>query len=118
MKLLMEEQVAEHEATIDYNAAPRDFIDTVLVEMRRTTRTDSSFYGTRGQDNLVANLLDLFAAGSETTATTLSWAVLYMVREPAVQKRVQVRRRKGRPSMSSLPSTFFFQQKTVVEKSF
>ena len=35
------------------------------------------------------NLFDLFLAGSETTSTTLTWAVLYMVRYPGVQARVQ-----------------------------
>ena len=34
-------------------------------------------------------LFDLFLAGSETTSTTLNWAVLYMVRYPEVQARVQ-----------------------------
>ena len=34
-------------------------------------------------------LFDLFLAGSETTSTTLTWAVLYMVRYPRVQARVQ-----------------------------
>ena len=83
--------VYDNKATIDYNE-PRDFIDTVLCEMRTISDPTSSFYGGRGRDNLVADLLDLFAAGSETTATTLAWAVLYMAREPAVQDRVQVRK--------------------------
>ena len=34
-------------------------------------------------------LFDLFIAGSETTSTTLTWAALYMVRYPEVQRRVQ-----------------------------
>ena len=34
-------------------------------------------------------LVDLFLAGTETTSTTLAWAVLYMVREQEVQKKVQ-----------------------------
>jgi cytochrome P450 len=89
MKLLMEQKVDEHEATIDYNE-PRDFIDKVLTEMRDTTDSASSFYGEAGHNNLVGTLLDLFIAGSETTSTTLTWAVLFMAREPAVQKRVQV----------------------------
>ena len=38
---------------------------------------------------LKVNLFDLFLAGSETTSTTLTWAVLYMVRYPGVQARVQ-----------------------------
>jgi cytochrome P450 len=90
IKQLMESKVAEHEATIDYNE-PRDFIDKYLIEMRATTDPNSSFWGARGRLNLVATLLDLFLAGSETTSTTLTWAMLYMAREPAVQERVQVR---------------------------
>ena len=35
------------------------------------------------------SLFDLFIAGSETTSTTLTWAALYMVRYPEVQRRVQ-----------------------------
>ena len=34
-------------------------------------------------------LFDLFLAGSETTSTTLNWAVLYMVRYPEIQAKVQ-----------------------------
>jgi cytochrome P450 len=61
----------------------------VLVEIKNTNDPSSSFYADEGHHNLVASLMDLFAAGSETTSTTLTWAVLYMVREPAVQDRVQ-----------------------------
>ena len=64
-------------------------ISKVLVEIKNTSDPSSSFYGDEGHHNLVASLMDLFAAGSETTSTTLTWAVLYMVREPAVQDRVQ-----------------------------
>ena len=32
--------------------------------------------------------MDLFGAGSETTATTLSWALLYMILYPEIQKKV------------------------------
>jgi cytochrome P450 len=33
--------------------------------------------------------MDLFAAGSETTATTLAWAFLFMVLHPEAQQKVQ-----------------------------
>ena len=33
--------------------------------------------------------LDLFTAGSETTANTLDFAILYMIRNPNVQRKVQ-----------------------------
>ena len=42
-----------------------------------------------GLDNLKVTLFDLFLAGSETTSTTLNWAVLYMVRYPEVQAKIQ-----------------------------
>lgn len=35
--------------------------------------------------NLTQNVFDLFLAGTETTATTLRWALLYMVAYPDVQ---------------------------------
>ena len=84
----MEEKVREHKETLDHNA-PRDFIDTVLVEIENTTDPESSFYREAGLTNLINTLMDLFIAGAETTSTTLTWAVLYMAREPDVQKRVQ-----------------------------
>jgi cytochrome P450 len=89
MKNLMEQKVEEHESTIDYNE-PRDFIDKVLIEIHSSTDPQSSFYGEQGQICLVTTLLDLFIAGSETTSTTLTWAVLYMAREQNIQAKVQV----------------------------
>ena len=36
-----------------------------------------------------AVLLDLLFAGIETTSTALTWSVLYMIKYPEVQKKVQ-----------------------------
>jgi hypothetical protein len=36
------------------------------------------------EDQLIVNAMDLFSAGSETTATTLAWAVAFMIIEPEV----------------------------------
>ena len=32
---------------------------------------------------------DLFLAGSETTSTTLDWALLYMIEYPEIQRKCQ-----------------------------
>ena len=40
------------------------------------------------EDALLVTAMDLFGAGSETTATTLSWALLYMILYPEIQKKV------------------------------
>jgi len=41
-----------------------------------------------GRINLLNLLLDLFVAGSETSSSTLNWAMLYMLLNPEIQKKV------------------------------
>ena len=60
-----------------------------MIKIKETTDPSSSFFGEKGRENLAITLYDLFLAGSETTATTLKWALLYMARYPSVQKKVQ-----------------------------
>ena len=76
---LIKKSIKEHDETLDVNA-PRDFIDKFLVEMKNTRDPSSSFFGERGMTNLANTLFDLFFAGSETTSSTLSWAMLFMAR--------------------------------------
>nr|KAF6269277.1 cytochrome P450 family 2 subfamily W member 1 [Pipistrellus kuhlii] len=45
--------------------------------------------GLFSEENVVACVLDMVMAGTETTAATLQWAVLLMGRHPGVQDRVQ-----------------------------
>uniref|UniRef100_A0A8C0KIN6 Cytochrome P450 2K6-like n=1 Tax=Canis lupus dingo TaxID=286419 RepID=A0A8C0KIN6_CANLU len=59
---------------------PRSFIDAFLEKDTSTTYFSD--------ENLVALVSNLFAAGTETTATTLCWALLLMMRYPEVQKKV------------------------------
>ncbi|XP_044146592.1 cytochrome P450 2K6-like isoform X2 [Bufo gargarizans] len=40
-------------------------------------------------DNLTGLMIDMFTAGMETTATTLRWAILLMMKYPEIQKKVQ-----------------------------
>ena len=44
--------------------------------------TDSSFYEEIGDRNFVMTMFHLFLAGSETTSTSLTFAVLYMLHFP------------------------------------
>ncbi|XP_008107573.1 cytochrome P450 2J2 isoform X1 [Anolis carolinensis] len=62
----------------------RDFIDAYLNEMTKEN-VSSSFH----MENLLQSALDLFIAGTETTSTTLRWALLYMAIYPEIQERVQ-----------------------------
>ncbi|XP_034359475.1 cytochrome P450 2J5-like [Arvicanthis niloticus] len=64
---------------------PRDFIDAFLTEMQKYPDKTTSF----NEENLISSTLDLFLAGTESTSTTLRWALLYMTVYPEIQKNVQ-----------------------------
>ncbi|CAL8109768.1 unnamed protein product [Orchesella dallaii] len=66
----------------------RDFVDAYIQQIKASS-DGSSFYSEEGKKNLYSVLLDLFVAGAETTSTTLQWCMLYLSRNPRVQKKVQ-----------------------------
>nr|APH81374.1 cytochrome P450 CYP3031A1 [Tigriopus kingsejongensis] len=87
VKDFLDSVVQEHRKTFDpYHI--RDFIDAYLLEMEKTTDVDSSFCKTNGDEMILQTLIDLFFAGSETTSSTLSWAVLYLIINPEVQTKI------------------------------
>jgi len=105
---MMKTSINNHKETLDTNE-PRDYIDKYLIEIQNTNDPSSSFFGDKGINNLAANLMDLFLAGSETTSTTLTWAILYMVRNQDAQEKVQkeldtVLGRYKIPSLADKPS--------------
>ena len=63
LRQLMAAKIDEHLKTIDYNEEPRDFVDQMLHEIRKTKDEESSFYGSKGHENLSTTLVDLFQAG-------------------------------------------------------
>ncbi|XP_054838732.1 cytochrome P450 2J5-like [Eublepharis macularius] len=65
---------------------PQDFIDYYLLQMEKCKNDPSSTYNTENLSNCV---LDLFAAGTETTTSTLLWALVLMVNHPDIQEKVQ-----------------------------
>ncbi len=67
---------------------PRDFIDA-YIKHGMSSPEGSSFHGKEFETNLKNVLTDIFIAGSETTSTTLAWAILFLLRNPEVQTRVQ-----------------------------
>ncbi|NXI37150.1 CP2J2 protein, partial [Galbula dea] len=62
----------------------RDFIDSYLQEIAKDN-SRSTFH----EENLVACVLELFFAGTESTSTTIRWALLYMAMYPEIQAQVQ-----------------------------
>ncbi|XP_035667221.1 cytochrome P450 2U1-like [Branchiostoma floridae] len=82
----LREDLIEHKNTFDPSNI-RDFIDSYLLEMSQEDEAGDRENFTEDQLNYVIS--DLFVAGSETTSTTLTWALLYMVLYPEVQQKVQ-----------------------------
>ncbi|XP_072537879.1 cytochrome P450 2J4-like [Salminus brasiliensis] len=78
-------KIEEHRVDCD-PANPRDYIDCFLIEMEKWKDDQGAGFNI---ENLCFCTLDLFAAGTETTATTLTWGLLYMIRYPDIQAKVQ-----------------------------
>ncbi|XP_072039505.1 cytochrome P450 2U1-like [Amphiura filiformis] len=66
---------------------PNDFIDVYLDEIKQ--RQKSNLDSFVNEKNLIAIVRDIFAAGTETTSSTLRWAVLYMIVFPQIQDRIR-----------------------------
>merc|ERR1711872_392234 len=66
----------------------RDFIDCYLKKMKETEDVNSSFYKMVGEGNLQRTMMDLFGAGSETTATILCFAFNYLIKYPEIQAKL------------------------------
>ena len=80
----------------EYNSGgfhePRNFIDIYLNEIKEQEFSQEpgnnvGNYSTFNTEQLVTICLDFFQAGSETSSTTLSWAILYLTLYPDVQEK-------------------------------
>ncbi|XP_077682976.1 cytochrome P450 2J2-like [Eretmochelys imbricata] len=65
---------------------PQDFIDFYLAQIAKAKDDPTSTYD---EDNMEQCIFDLFLAGTETTISTMRWALLYMVAYPNIQEKVQ-----------------------------
>ncbi|KAM9358237.1 cytochrome P450 2J2-like [Symphorus nematophorus] len=65
---------------------PRDFIDVYLAEMEKKKEDPQAGFNI---ESLLVCTLDLIEAGTETTSTTLRWALVYMLHYPQIQEKVQ-----------------------------
>ncbi|XP_028832552.1 cytochrome P450 2U1 [Denticeps clupeoides] len=86
--VFLKRMIAEHKATLDPNN-PRDFIDIYLVEMMAQQETEGPTETSFTEDYLFYIIGDLFIAGTDTTANSILWMVLYMCVHPEIQEKVQ-----------------------------
>ncbi|XP_011889926.1 PREDICTED: cytochrome P450 2D4-like [Cercocebus atys] len=62
--------------------APKDFINCSLAQISKAMDEPVSTFH---EENLVQVVIDLFLGGTNTTATTQRWALIYMIQHGAVQ---------------------------------
>ncbi|XP_041640293.1 cytochrome P450 2U1 [Cheilinus undulatus] len=87
MTAFLKRFIARHKETLDPEN-PRDMTDMYLIEMmaqQSAGNVDSSFT----EDYLFYIIGDLFIAGTDTTANSILWVLLYLVLNPDIQERVQ-----------------------------
>ncbi|XP_027018482.2 cytochrome P450 2C20 [Tachysurus fulvidraco] len=102
-------KVQEHKESLDPDN-PRDFIDCFLIRLNQEKDNPNTEFH---YDNLIASVLNLFLAGTETTSTTIRYALMLLIKHPEIQTRMQkeidaVIGRDRSPSMDdrkSLPFT-------------
>ncbi|XP_039590490.1 cytochrome P450 2J2-like [Polypterus senegalus] len=85
---------------------PRDYMDSYFAEIiKRQDDPEAQF----DDENLCYCTLDLIIAGTETSSTTLRWALLYMMKHQQVQEKVheeidRVIGQARQPSMDDRPN--------------
>ena len=84
-----QETIEKHKEKDIDGENPLTFTESMLHKIQQTTDKNNPFYGEIGELNLLNVLVDLFIAGSDTTANTLNWAMLYMILNPDIQSKVR-----------------------------
>ena len=87
IKAMMRLIVDDHIKTFN-EGCERDLVDAFIAKINETEDTKSSFFGLRGRTNLEQNMLELFGAGANPVASTLSFCILYLTRQPEVQQKI------------------------------
>ncbi|XP_076196168.1 cytochrome P450 2J2-like [Aptenodytes patagonicus] len=87
LQYFVKEVITKHKEDLDQCEAG-DYIDCYLKEIEKFKSDTGSYFH---EENLLCSTLDLFLTGTETTATAIRWALLYMATYPHIQEKVQLK---------------------------
>ncbi|GCC33982.1 hypothetical protein chiPu_0012455 [Chiloscyllium punctatum] len=84
LKTFVNQMIQSHRESLQKDF-PRDYIDSFLIKMdEEKHKPDSEFI----DENLLMSVINLFLAGTETTSTTLQWAIQILVKFPHIQEKI------------------------------
>uniref|UniRef100_A0A096M595 Cytochrome P450 2G1-like n=1 Tax=Poecilia formosa TaxID=48698 RepID=A0A096M595_POEFO len=78
-------KIQEHRDSLD-PSSPRDFIDCFLIRVHEEKENPSTEFH---YDNLVATVMNLFLAGTETTSSTIRHALSVLIKHRNIQEKMQ-----------------------------
>lgn len=92
----LDEVIDDHVKSNTTDDAKRDIVD-ILLHLQKAGKIDIEL----SRENLKAILLDMFVAGTDTTATAMDWTMAELIKAPRIMKKVQeeVRRVAGNKPM-------------------
>lgn len=79
------QELENHKRHFKLENEPRDLMDVYLQAINSCEKPTDSF----SEKQLLAVCLDMFIAGSETTNKSLGFIMLYLIREPEIQQKMQ-----------------------------
>lgn len=78
----------EHKKTFDENNI-RDLLDALIKAKKEAELEDSQMAKELTEEHVKEAVMDTFVAGAEATTAALRWIILYLLRQPEVQTKVQ-----------------------------
>uniref|UniRef100_A0A6G1RGI5 Cytochrome P450, family 2, subfamily W, polypeptide 2 n=1 Tax=Hypotaenidia okinawae TaxID=2861861 RepID=A0A6G1RGI5_9GRUI len=84
VRVVLKKYIEESKESIKDNNLESYTEALLLKQEKEQDKTDTLFHDA----NVVASVLDLLMAGTETTSTTLQWAILLMMKYPEIQEKV------------------------------
>uniref|UniRef100_I3J7L2 Cytochrome P450, family 2, subfamily Y, polypeptide 3 n=1 Tax=Oreochromis niloticus TaxID=8128 RepID=I3J7L2_ORENI len=78
-------KIQEHKDTLE-PSSPRDYIDSFLIQINQEKEISTTEFH---YDNLVSTIMTLFLAGTQTTSSTLRFALSVLIKYPQMQEKMQ-----------------------------
>ncbi|XP_030600183.1 cytochrome P450 2F3-like [Archocentrus centrarchus] len=85
VRQFIKKKIQEHKDTLDPRI-PRDYIDSFLIRINQEKDLPTTEFH---YDNLVSTVMTIFLAGTQTTSSTLRYALNVLIKYPDIQEKMQ-----------------------------